>query len=107
MATLMLTAWFIKSANRKAAVEAMTSFIHVSIPVGGADSGLDRWRLTVAKKIRRPMSCMLAGAGSRPVQFHSLTLAPQRSVTPQAHSAKQAQQRRAVKGLARPIFDKE
>src|ERR1039458_3938309 len=82
MDTLMLTAWFINSASRKATVEAMTSLIHVSTPVVGAEGGLDRWRLTVAKKIRKPMSCSAADVGSRRRQFHSLTLATQRRVTP-------------------------
>src|ERR1035441_10007761 len=48
MATLMLTAWFINSASRKATVEAMTSFIHVSIPVGGAEAGLTARALSSA-----------------------------------------------------------
>src|ERR1035437_7187233 len=39
MDTLMLTAWFINSASRKATVEAMTSLIHVSTPVVGAEGG--------------------------------------------------------------------
>ena len=85
----------------------MTSFIHVSIPVGGAEGGLDRWRLTVAKKIRKPMSCSAADVGSRRRQFHSLTLATQRRVTPPVQSAQLAQPRLAVKGMTRPIFDKE
>ena len=84
-------AWFINSVSRKATVEAMTSFIHTWIPFDAAEAGLDRWRLTVAKKIRNPMSCRAADVGSRRRQFHPLILPTHRRVTPPVQSAQLAQ----------------